>query len=567
MTTKCDIVPKLLLETRRFIRPPTRLGLSPPPRLPRPVHNHAHKSNNNKTTKMMIKCKKNLKLKSKQFESNLNCFCLLLRYSVISILLLLLLSIQQFNFKLLKFCDANMQISQQIRWQDKVRLANVSKFVIDDTTNSIYLGATNWIFQVSLESFQLEFALRTGPVPDSPRLLDCAPAECVAPMSLVDSKSVPFVTSNDSKFAKSQSRNKRASQHSPLQAHLSSHAPLANNYNKLLLVDSDARQLLACSSLSHGACRRHQLGNLANFSELIPVPVAANDENLSTVGLIAQQYSSGSSSSSNAAGSVGNGRALFVAATHAKSGAYRDAVPAISARYLDNQRSMQIIEQSLGSARVDISFELRDYYTVSYVHAFEYGGFVYFATIQRKSPLLAEEELGFETRLARICAGDTTMQSYVEMSLECKSGSSSASFNSAEADAGMQWPLKDEDGAEEDEDDTEQQVYNLMQDAIVVDSSDLSFSSMSSNDDIKNSNKQQQKKVLIASFAQSKDHSNKPTNKSAICAFHLQDIESKFSENIKLCTSGKQKTQNMNYIAGSVSECPLIQQVSRNFVL
>jgi plexin A len=192
-------------------------------------------------------------------------------------------------------------------------------------------------------------------------------------------------------------------------------------------------------------------------------------------------------------------------------------VPAISSRSLESgSRLFNIIEKSFtDSARVDISSHLRDYYLVKYIYGFHSGDFIYFATVQRKSHLRALEEWGYITRLARICVSDAGFHTYTEVTLQCLSM----------------------DGTD----------FNLMQDAVVIKAgADLA-------DDLRI---ERGSHVLIGVFASSKDHTAKASAYSAMCIYPLSEIEQKFTENIHLCYNGSVLTRNMDYIAGSVNECP-----------
>jgi len=447
------------------------------------------------------------------------------------------------------------------------RSINFTHVAIDELTGSIYVGATNWLLQLSASNLKAEFALKTGPAVENSR--DCAPADCLAQIAHIEASSLPAHHAHGSDLSVPASGPNRrppagttmhtagsnssyallaaprsgggpgirlaggplptATQHAltsgqsaTLTGQATATSPTSasqlqnNNYNKILAIDHEAKQLIVCGSLNQGACRKHQLGQLANFSDLIPLPVASNDEHSSSVALIS---------------SPGRQQRpiMYVAATNSRLGPYREMVPAISARYLDPpSKSMQIIEKSFtDSARVDISFELRDYYLVNYVYAFQHNDFVYFATVQRKSPLRQLEEWGYTSRLARLCLSDLSFQSYTELTLECQSASNSKRQTRQQAQGSTN--------------------YNLLQDAHLTSAS----SHLAQQLGIR-----AQSAVLAAVFSQSKDHTTRSQQKSAICLFPLDKIERKFNENIHMCYNGSAKARNMNYIAGSVNDCP-----------
>jgi len=279
------------------------------------------------------------------------------------------------------------------------------------------------------------------------------------------------------------------------------------NVNKLLVIDSDSRMLIVCGSTRQGSCRLRALDDISRSGDLVEVPVVANDENLSTVGFVGPARYFGDRPIS----------VLYVAATFTGAGPYRELVPAISSRSLEHgPKLFNIIEKSFNdNGKVEISSNLRDYYLVKYITGFVSGDFVYFATVQRKSHLRALEEWGYVTRLARVCSRDAGFHSYSEMTLKCKN------VNGID--------------------------YNILQDAIVIKAGSALAHSL---------NIVRDSDVLFGVFVKSKDHTMKLSNASAVCVFSLKDIENQFIENIHLCYNGSVLSRNMDYIAGSVNECP-----------
>lgn len=265
--------------------------------------------------------------------------------------------------------------------------------------------------------------------------------------------------------------------------------------------------LIACGSVHQGACQRHKLDDISRHEDVIPIPIAANDENSSTCAFIGPSKYFGSQPTN----------VLYVATTNSRLGPYRDMVPAISSRSLESHRLFNLIEKSFSdTARVDIEFHMKDYFLVKYVYGFTTADFVYFATVQKKSHLRALEEWGYITRLARVCITDAGYHTYIEVTLQCIGP----------------------DGTD----------YTLLQDAILTKpGSDLA------NDLHIDSNEQ----VLIGVFATGEDHTWNPTSRSALCVYSLSDIEQKFTENIHMCYNGSIATRNMDYIAGNLQDCPM----------
>lgn len=436
--------------------------------------------------------------------------------------------------------------------------ANFTHLLVDELTNSVYVGGTNLLLQLSAGNLRAEFALKTGPALEDSR--DCAPADCLAQLAHLDPGQLPAHHAQGPDLSllgpPSGAQSGRRSTQAGATMHTSARSPAVtgaarlisathlaqtvqqqqqhyNNYNKILAIEPESRQLIVCGSLNQGACRRHQLGQLANFSELIPLPVAPNDEHSSAAALVVSgRTGAGYAGLAKPAGAQQR-PVLYVAATNSRLGPYREMVPAISARYLEPaNRAMQIIERSFtDSARVDISFELRDYYLVNYTYAFQHNEYVYFATVQRKSPLRQLEEWGYISRLARLCLNDLSFQSYAEITLECRGNKQTGSSHAFNANAGSSGEIN----------------YNLLQDAQVTSAG----STLAHQLGIKSHSS-----VLVGAFALSKDHTSRSQQKSAICLYPLEKIEQKFNENIHTCYNGSSKARNMNYIAGSVNDCP-----------
>ena len=345
---------------------------------------------------------------------------------------------------------------------------NFTHLTIDPETGRVFVGATNYLYQLN-SNLSLEFAFKTGPVEDSP---NCSPSDCQE----VDSSLIR----------------------------------VTKNTNKILVIDPSSRMLIVCGSVHQGSCRRHSVSDIRSAEPLIGVPVAANDENSSTVAFVS------SSRYGNIASSV-TSPVMFVAASNSKLGPYRDVVPAISSRSLESgPKLFSIIEKSFtDTARVDIEYHLRDYFIVKYITGFSTRDFVYFATVQRKSHFRALEEWGYISRLSRVCSSDAGYHTYTEMTISCLGP----------------------DGTD----------YNLLQDASVIKTGSILSRSLGIREG---------QDVLMATFAAAKDHSIVPSTRSAVCLFPLADIEKAFLENIQLCYNGSVSSRNMDYIAGSINECP-----------
>uniref|UniRef100_T1KIL0 Uncharacterized protein n=2 Tax=Tetranychus urticae TaxID=32264 RepID=T1KIL0_TETUR len=340
---------------------------------------------------------------------------------------------------------------------------NFTHIAYDHRSDRLYVGTSNWLYQFNA-SLEVEVAVETGPVYDSPL---CSPSDC---------------TSIDNTV-------------------------LTTNFNKVLVIDENSNKLIACGSVHQGACRRHDLDNIASKEELVPVPVAANDENSSTYAFIgpARYYNQPVKS------------VLYIGTTNSRLGPYRDFVPAIASRSLEEgPKLFNIIENSFSDTTlVDIESHLKDYYLVKYVYGFHTDDFVYFATVQKKSHLRALEEWGYVTRLARVCSSDAAYNTYTEVTLSCLGP----------------------DGTD----------YTLLQDAVTIKAGKTLAADL---------NVKPGSQLFIGIFSTPKDHTWEPASSSAVCVYSVADIESKFNENIHLCYNGSALTRNMDYIAGNIKDCP-----------
>ncbi|KAJ6216026.1 hypothetical protein RDWZM_010526 [Blomia tropicalis] len=375
---------------------------------------------------------------------------------------------------------------------------------MDPATGSIYVGATNWLYQLSSDTLRVQHAVQTGPIRDS---INCAPADC---SGISDPNQISIMS----------------------------------NINKVLLVEPYARMLIVCGSVHQGACARHRLEDISLHEELVPLPVAANDENSSTIAFIGPARYFG----------VQLTPIMYVGATNSRLGPYRDMVPALSGRSLESgSRLFNIIERSFAdSARIDISTHLRDYFLVRYVYGFYSGDYVYTAQLQKRSYLRALEELGYVTRLGRLCVSDAGFHTYTEVTLECVNEFSSTSVNRARFRPGVnrhRSPISSSSTSSSSSSSSSKAVeeFPLLQDAMLI---------KAGPDLADRLNIERGSSILIGVFSNSIDHTQRSGSRSALCMFPIVDIEQRFAENIHLCYNGSVYSRNMDYIAGSVNQCP-----------
>ncbi|KAL0599833.1 Plexin-B1 [Plecturocebus cupreus] len=231
----------------------------------------------------------------------------------------------------------------------------------DPTSGTLYLGATNFLFQLS-PGLQLEATVSTGPVLDS---RDCLP---------------------------------------PVMPDECPQAQATNNPNQLLLVSPGA--LVVCGSVHQGVCEQRRLGQLGQLLLRPERPgdtqyVAANDPAVSTVGLVAQ-------------GLTGE-PLLFVGRGYTSRGV-GGGIPPITTRALsplDPQAAFSYEE----TAKLAVG-RLSEY-SHHFVSAFAHGASAYFLFLRRD---LQAQSRAFRAYVSRVCLRDQHYYSYVELPLACQGG-------------------------------------------------------------------------------------------------------------------------------------------------
>ncbi|XP_036388457.1 plexin-B1 [Megalops cyprinoides] len=225
----------------------------------------------------------------------------------------------------------------------------------DPEVGVVYVGARDHLFQLAGD-LQLQVEDETGPVTDSK---DCLP---------------PITDTNCPQ------------------------ARLTSNHNKLLLVDPYSRELISCGSVYQGTCQKRSLDSVQDilFSTDRPVDtqyVAANDPQVSTVGLVVQAR--------------GSQPVLFVGR------GYTSSQPPISTRNLATEPLFSYEE----TAVLAVAGRLSEY-DHHFVTAFSHGGHVYFLFYRRD---LKSQSREYRTYASRICVDDGAYYSYVEVPLVCRS--------------------------------------------------------------------------------------------------------------------------------------------------
>lgn len=421
---------------------------------------------------------------------------------------------------------SKQQVHHHATFSTPNQAINITHVTYDPLHDTVYLGATNTIYQLNGSDLSVQHEQSTGPVYDNP---SCGIIECHG---------------------------------------FEDNMKLTQDINKLLVIDYQHKKLLSCGSTKQGACRRYQLNDIAQKEDLIPMAVAANDANSTTFAFVAPaRYTYDPASSTISSTTISNGQqqqVLYVASTYTMVGQSRELlVPAIGTRTLDEGPNLlKLYEQSFVESRIDINTHLRDYFLVNYMYGFASSSHVYFVTVQKKATSRDFEELGYHTRLARVCITDSSYNSYTEVDLKCVPNKRKSQqqrhnyFASGQQQASQDHPSD----------------YPLLQDAILLDAGSQLLQSLAQSDQLSGGffsptasgsdhgggagRSPDDNKVLLGVFSSAKDHTQYAGDHSAICAFSLAQIEDKFNDNINSCYTGKMQSRNMEYIAGNVQECP-----------
>ncbi|KAM8914802.1 plexin-B1 isoform 1-T1 [Spinachia spinachia] len=226
----------------------------------------------------------------------------------------------------------------------------------DPTVSRIYVGGRDHLFQLD-RFLKPELQADTGPVTDS--------RECLPP-----------VTESNCPQAR-----------------------LTSNHNKLLLIDPYSMELITCGSVNQGICQKRNLNSVDEvlFSTERPVDtqyVAANDPNVSTVGLVVRSHPD-------------RQPVLFVGR------GYTSSHPPISTRNLAQAPIFSYEE----TAKLAVAGRLSEY-DHHFVASFAHRQHVYFLFYRRD---LKSQSREYRTYVSRVCLDDQAYYSYVEVPLTCRS--------------------------------------------------------------------------------------------------------------------------------------------------
>jgi len=249
---------------------------------------------------------------------------------------------------------------------------NATKFLhlsMDVESGTIYLGATNFLFQLTPDLL-MENMVQTGPVLDS--------KDCLPPVSKLECP----------------------------QAHHT------DNHNKLLLVNSVQKELIVCGSVHQGICEKRSLTSIDHVLFRPESPgdtqyVAANDPNITTVGLVAY--------------SKDEVPLLFVGRGYTSRGV-GGGIPPITTRNLRAHGSDVQATDSHSIFSYEETAKLAvgrlSEYNHHFIKSFTYRSSVYFLFYRRD---LKSQSREYKTYISRICLDDSHYYSYVELPLLCQS--------------------------------------------------------------------------------------------------------------------------------------------------
>ena len=318
---------------------------------------------------------------------------------------------------------------------------------VDKSTGAIYVAGVNRLYQLDPDLNLLQTVV-TGPVNDS---IKCSASGCKVAEDLAAMK-------------------------------------LTDNINKVLLLDYLRARVIVCGTVRQGSCQVRDLRNITILTRNVSEPIVANNASTSTVAFIAPGPPKFPVS-----------HVLYIGVTYTGKSVYRDEVPAVASRSLEDDRFFEIaVTDVTTSTRMLVNSLARTRYPITYVYGFGSGKFSYFLTRQRKNN---ENDSPFISKLVRICQNDTSYYSYTEVPLECK--------------------------------DSKGTRYNLVQAAYVGKAGNELSSQLGIQ--IKDD-------VLFAVFSPSDptlgEGSSVPTSESALCVYSIKNIQTKFIYNIQECFKG-----------------------------
>ncbi|XP_053481671.1 plexin-B1-like isoform X2 [Ictalurus furcatus] len=236
--------------------------------------------------------------------------------------------------------------------------SRLNHLLLDSSSGYVYVGAVNALYHLSPD-LQLISWGKTGPTLDSP---DCLP---------------------------------------PIEPKDCSQARQTDNTNQLLLLEkqegSQAQRLIVCGTVLQGICEKRSLANVSQvlYHTANPVDtqyVAANDPRVSTVAVLTEHKS----------------KHFMV----------------VGQSYTNGNRMSPFTLRHLEQSSLAFSYfgfpigGWMSEYNHQFVKAFHHGTHIYFL-FSRRDTLKTR---AYQTYISRLCAGDPSFYSYVEVPLSCTGG-------------------------------------------------------------------------------------------------------------------------------------------------
>ncbi|MPC62068.1 Plexin-B [Portunus trituberculatus] len=320
---------------------------------------------------------------------------------------------------------------------------------VDKNTGTVYVGGVNRLYQLDPNLRPLHTVV-TGPVNDS--------LECSASASDCKGETAGTMKATD-------------------------------NVNKVLVIDYIRSRLIVCGTVRQGSCQVRGLHDINIHTRNVSEAIVANNATASTVAFIAPGPPNPPVT-----------HVMYIGVTYTGKSVYRDEVPAVASRSLEDDRFFEIaVTEVTTSTRMLVNSLARERYPITYVYGFGSEKFSYFLTRQ-----LEDTYTGFPyiSKLVRVCQNDSAYYSYTEIPIECK--------------------------------DSQGKRYNLAQAAYVgKPGTDLATQlGIQTNDD-----------VLFAVFSPSDpseaEGSARPADASALCVYSMKSVRRMFINNIQECFRGK----------------------------
>uniref|UniRef100_A0A8C8S4X1 Sema domain-containing protein n=1 Tax=Pelusios castaneus TaxID=367368 RepID=A0A8C8S4X1_9SAUR len=284
---------------------------------------------------------------------------------------------------------------------------------------------------------------------------------------------------------------------------------LADNVNKLLLLDYAGGRLVACGSVWQGVCQLLRLGDLAKVGE----PHQRKEH-----------YLSGGREADAMAGVIlerpGQPSQLFVGTSVEGRSEY---FPTLSSRHLAPDPTSPdmfslVYQDEFVSSQVKVpsdTLSLHPAFDIYYVSAFVSGAFVYFLTLH--NPV---GERFFSSKIVRLCTGDAEFYSYVEFPLGC-------------AHAGVE--------------------YRLVQAARLAKAGRRLAQALGLAEG---------QDILYAAFSQGQKNRAAPPRQSLLCLFTLDEVNRRIQERIQSCYRGEGHL-SLPWLLNK--ELPCINTINGNF--